>query len=95
METPESELNGIDFKLLKNFRQGDISWFPLHRTKLISQIQDEEALLKSKIEAVENRLDGFIGLALNLTPQKVTKIWNQTAFVDYESKQPRRLEGHT
>lgn len=83
VESTESDLNGIDAKLLRGFREGDISWFPLHRTKLISQSQDDEALLKQKIFNVEKQLDVVLGWVLNQTPDNVQKLWHQEAFKNF------------
>lgn len=57
MEKPDDQKNGIEIEIQRKYMDLDLSWFPLHRTKNILEKEDEDNLLRQKVDRLKRKFE--------------------------------------
>ena len=57
LEKPKEALTGPEAAILEKFLKKDLSWFPLHRTKLLTERQHEEHTLSKRLDVLGKKLE--------------------------------------
>lgn len=56
-EKTQEEMNGLEIEIKRKISEGDLSWFPLHRTKLLQTVKEEQEELEVKIKRIIQKVN--------------------------------------
>lgn len=56
-EKSQEEMNGLEIEIKRKIGEGDLSWFPLHRTKLLQTAKQEQEELEVKIKRIIQKVN--------------------------------------
>lgn len=59
IEVSKSEMNGSDIEIHKKIQNGDLSWFPLHRTTLLQKATEEKDHLEARVRQLTQKIESF------------------------------------
>lgn len=57
IEKPKESLTGPEATILDKYLRKDMSWFPLHRTRQLTERQDEEQNPSHRLDLINKKLD--------------------------------------
>jgi inositol 1,4,5-triphosphate receptor type 3 len=59
-EKHKEEMNGLELEIHRKVKESDLSWFPLHRTKLIQISRDQQNAVDKRIKSLTTRLQTLL-----------------------------------
>ena len=69
LERDEKLKSGTETQIEFKYRERDLSWFPVNRTRYVEETEDDDHWLKDKVFKIEQKLDFLLSIAPGNIPK--------------------------